>query len=1265
MRRLPAPVVRSLVSALAIAIASIMVIPSPSESAVIRPFGTRFTMNTTGAIVMTGNTLLTCPASASGCLAARSGSASTLAANNDNAYNMGFVDVDGDPATFNSSRNTLIIPTDATVAWAGLYWGADTTAGTGGSAAPTAAARNQIGFRTPGGAYQTITANQVDSSAVTGGVRYQGFADVTALVTEARSGEYTTANLQAGRGQDRYGGWALVVAYQDPSEPLRNLTIFDGYAVVQRTPVADQNVAIPVSGFLTPPAGPVRTRIGVVAYEGDLGLLGDSLRLNNTSLSNSLNPATNFFNSSLSGFGSTNTTGDPFQTNMLGFDIDTVQANNVLANGASSATINLNTNDDTYFPGVVSFSTELFAPQLDLFKSGVDLNGAQLDVGDEVLYTVSIANSGDDSAVNSVVTDAVPDGSTYVPGSLRINGTAVTDVAADDAGELLTGPARVVARLGTMPIGGSAEVSFRVTVGDIPDGDVLSNTATSTYTAATSRLALNGISNTVVLSPRSRSDLSLLKFTDPGPLTVPGPASFQLVARNRGPAVEPAAVVTDDLPAGFTATTAESTRGSCVISGATITCSLGSLALGDVAVIDIGGTVASGTGTITNTASVLGQNLDTNVGNNTASATLRLNNPPIAVDQTATTGADSPVVIAVLAGATDPDGDAVSTASAATPANGSVVVNSDGTVTYTPNAGFKGVDSFAFTVTDDKSGFGQALVTVTVSNAPPIAVDDSAATSPGTPLVIPVLLNDTDANSDSLTIISFTQPGGGAGSVGNNGDGTLTFTPSGSFRGTATFTYTISDGTDTATATVSIVVPDAAPVAISDFATTAWNTPVDVPVLLNDLDDNGDVLSVVAVTQPTGGAAEGVVSINSDGTVAFVPAGAFRGQASFTYTISDGTQQATAAVVVTVENGVPVAMDDAANTSPSTAVTIAVLGNDTDPNGDTLQVIGIEAPADGVASVDPAGVVTYVPANGFRGVDAFVYWISDGTDTAFATIRVTVPNTPPAAAADQASTSAGTSVSIPVLVNDFDANDDPLTVVSGSLSTPANGAVAIGPDGTVVYQPNAGFSGIDSFTYAVSDGTDTATATVTVRVLGSAPVAVDDEAATLTGTMVQIDVLANDSDPEGDPLSVLAVSAAANGEAVLDADGRISYTPSAGFVGTDTFTYDVTDGTGTSRATVTVTISAQPVPAEPPVVPVATTPVATTPVATPPLATTPVATPPIATTPVATPPTLALTGQDPAPWFAAGLRILLAGFGLLLWQRRAAQPADTPAKVRS
>ena len=582
-----------------------------------------------------------------------------------------------------------------------------------------------------------ITAGQVDTSPVSGGVRYQGFADVTNLVKAGRSGEYTVANVQAGRGTDRYGGWALVVALQDPTEPLRNLTVFDGYAVVQQSPTADQNVAIPVSGFVTPQSGQVRSRVGVVAYEGDLGLTGDSLRLNTTSVTNTLNPATNFFNSSLTGFNSTNTTGDPFQTNMLGFDIDTIDANGILANGASSATINLNTTNDTYFPGVVSFSTELYAPRLDVAKSGVDINGGSLDVGDEVLYRMQVTNNGEDGATKVVITDGIPTYASYVPGSLVVDGQAVTDAAGDDMGELAAGPARVIARLGAgatassggyLPVGGTRTVSFRVTVGTVPVNDVLTNTATASYTGATSGLPLEGTSNTVALTPRLQSDLTVSKFGPNERVTVPGSTSFRIVAVNRGPAAEPAAVITDTLPVGFTAGAATPSQGVCTIT-TNVRCDLGRLAVGETAIIDISTTVASGSGSVANVASVSGDNLDPFPNNNTASAVVTLNRPPTAIDQVASTTASTSVVIPVLTGAADPDGDVVSTVGTGSAGNGVAVVNANGTITYTPNPGFKGTDTFTYTITDG-SATATATATITVTNAAPIAVDDAVATHP-------------------------------------------------------------------------------------------------------------------------------------------------------------------------------------------------------------------------------------------------------------------------------------------------------------------------------------------------------------------------------------------------------------------------------------------------------------------------------------------------------------------------------------------------------
>ena len=195
------PIAHSVVALLVLASVLTIGAGQPAEAAVIRGFTTRFTTNTTGAIVMTGNTLLTCPTSATNCVAARAGKAPTLATNDNNNFVMAFVDVDNDASTFNSSRNTLPVPPTGTIAWAGLYWGSDTSAGgASGSAAPTASSNNRVLLATPGSAgYQSITASRLDNT----GTRYQGFADVTSLVRAAGAGEYTVANVQAGRGNDR------------------------------------------------------------------------------------------------------------------------------------------------------------------------------------------------------------------------------------------------------------------------------------------------------------------------------------------------------------------------------------------------------------------------------------------------------------------------------------------------------------------------------------------------------------------------------------------------------------------------------------------------------------------------------------------------------------------------------------------------------------------------------------------------------------------------------------------------------------------------------------------------------------------------------------------------------------------------------------------------------------------------------------------------------------------------------------------------------
>ncbi len=187
-----------------------------------------------------------------------------------------------------------------------------------------------------------------------------------------------------------------------------------------------------------------------------------------------------------------------------------------------------------------------------------------------------------------------------------------------------------------------------------------------------------------------------------------------------------------------------------------------------------------------------------------------VNQAPIAMDDSATTNPSTAVSVAVLANDWDPDGDPLTVTSVTQGANGAVVINADGTATYTPNAGFMGGDGFTYSISDGQGGSASAGVTITVNavNQPPTAVDDSAATDENVPVTIPVLANDGDPDGDPLSVTSIVQGANGFAAV--NGDGTVTYAPMAGFTGTDSFGYTIEDGAgNAASAMVSVMVKNA------------------------------------------------------------------------------------------------------------------------------------------------------------------------------------------------------------------------------------------------------------------------------------------------------------------------------------------------------------------------------------------------------------------------------------------------------------------------
>ncbi len=309
---------------------------------------------------------------------------------------------------------------------------------------------------------------------------------------------------------------------------------------------------------------------------------------------------------------------------------------------------------------------------------------------------------------------------------------------------------------------------------------------------------------------------------------------------------------------------------------------------------------------------------------------------------------------------------------------------------------------------------------------------------------------------------------------------------------------------------------------------------------------------------------------------------------SVTVTLSDGTHQISAIATddagrigmagVVIDVGLPVAVNDTANTSTDTPVTIDVLANDSDPDDDPLSVIEVSEPRNGTAVINPDDTITYTPNAEFTGTDRFSYTIGDGkggTDSAWVSVEVVEsPNQLPAAQDDLAATDEDVLVVVNVLTNDSDPDPDDVVQID-SVGQGTNGSVFDNGDGTVKYTPDADFNGSDSFTYAVGDGNggfDTATVTVNVNPQPDAPVAMDDSATADEATAVDVQVLDNDYDVDNQSLTITSVS---NVPAGCSVDNNVTYlTFTAAAAGTYTFDYTVDDGTDrTATASVTMTVA--------------------------------------------------------------------------------------------
>ncbi|MCC6584258.1 MAG: tandem-95 repeat protein, partial [Chitinophagales bacterium] len=387
---------------------------------------------------------------------------------------------------------------------------------------------------------------------------------------------------------------------------------------------------------------------------------------------------------------------------------------------------------------------------------------------------------------------------------------------------------------------------------------------------------------------------------------------------------------------------------------------------------------------------------------NISSQNFGIEGKPIAVDDVNTTNEDTPVSSDVSVNDT-PSGDGGNTWSLigvnGGASNGTVTLNSTGTYTYTPNPNFNGIDTFTYSVCDVDNDCDTAIVVITVLgiNDVPIAVNDINSTNEDTPVNGNASTNDTPSGDGGniWTLIS----GASNGTVTMNPDGSYTYSPNPNFNGKDTFSYEVCDiDNDCSTAIVVITVNSVndVPVARNDVNSTSEDTPVSGSVIGNDTlsGDGGNLWTLIGID---GGASNGVVTMNPDGSYIYTPNHDFNGVDVFTYKLCDIDNDcsiATVTIFIDSQDDVPVAINDSIVTNEDTPISSTVVINDTlsGDGGNIWTLIGVDGGAsNGTVTMNPDGSYTYTPDPNFNGNDSFNYQICDAdADCSTAIVYITI-----------------------------------------------------------------------------------------------------------------------------------------------------------------------------------------------------------------------------------------------------------------------------------
>lgn len=580
-------------------------------------------------------------------------------------------------------------------------------------------------------------------------------------------------------------------------------------------------------------------------------------------------------------------------------------------------------------------------------------------------------------------------------------------------------------------------------------------------------------------------------------------------------------------------------------------------------------------------------------GGSVATVTVTVNcvdDAPDAVDDAVTIDEDSAAVLLDLLGNdTDIDGGPMALSSWFSSGDfHGTLTPSGASLTYTPDADFCGVDSFAYVLNGGSTATMDITVTC-VDDAPEAVGDVATVDEDSGATTIDVLGNDTDVDAGPMSVTSVTDPAGGTVAITGGGTG-LTYEPDPDACNTPpgttldTFSYTLSPGGSSATVTVTVNCIDDLPLAVDDTGGMFEDAGfINISVLDNDTDVDGGPKTIATV----GTAAHGEATLNG-AQISYHSDEHYCGEDTFAYTLNGGSE-ATVTVTISCVDDEPAAVDDAATVTEDAAATaVAVLGNDTDVDGGPMTISAVTQPTHGTVVITGGGTgLTYEPEanycnSGASPDDTFTYTLSPGGSSATVSMTVTCVDDAAVAVDDFATiTQNDPATAVDVLQNDDDVDGDSFVITA--VDQPENGTATITGGGTgLTYEPDFDFcteEGLsEDFRYTITGGAQ-AIVHMTVTCLDDPPVAEGDSATVdEDSAATAIDVLANDQDTDGGPISIASVTQPANGTVVITGGGAgLTYEPDANYCnappGTTPDSFDYTLTPGSSSATVTLSVT--------------------------------------------------------------------------------------------